>query len=135
MKMEKEVKNLSTIEWKIYNYLKERTEKDLWSNQKDVLEYLDWQGILISSRKLRTHIQNIRKCEIIQKVILTDYVKGYRIMSDEEQYQILLNRKIAILKSLKQFHRDKKRLQLNDQMKLNFDSKEREFIESLLKVD
>ena len=70
MKKEKEIKNLNDVEWKIYNYLKERTEKGLWSSQKDVLEYLDWQGILISSRRLRTHIQNIRKCEMIQKIVL-----------------------------------------------------------------
>lgn len=133
MNKEKTITNLSSVEWKIYNFLKDRTLENKWSSQQEVLDYLQTQNIKISARTLRTHIQNIRKCEIIQKVVLTSYKKGYRIMSDEEQYEILLNRKIAILKSLKQFHRDKKRLELNDQMKLTFDTKEREFIESLLK--
>lgn len=133
MKKEKTISNLSTVEWKIYNYLKERTLENKWSSQQSVIDYLKTQNIEIGKRKLREHIQNIRKCEIIQKIILTSYSYGYRIMSDEEQYQILLNRKISILNSLKQFYRDKKRLSLNDQMKLTFDTKEREFIESLLK--
>ena len=133
MNKEKTITNLSSVEWKIYNFLKDRTLENKWSSQQEVLDYLQTQNIKISAITLRTHIQNIIKCEIIQKVVLTSYKKGYRIMSDEEQYEILLNRKIAILKSLKQFHRDKKRLELDNQMKLTFDTKEREFIESLLK--
>lgn len=133
MEYEKTIKNLSAVEWKIYNYLKERTLEEKWTKQKEILEYLETKDIKINERTLRLHIQNIRKCEIIQKVILTDYSKGYKIMSEKNEFDILLNRKISLLKSLKQFYRDKKRLSLNNQMKLNFDTKEREFIESLLK--
>lgn len=133
MEYEKTIKNLSAVEWKIYNYLKERTLEEKWTKQKEILEYLETKDIKINERTLRLHIQNIRKCEIIQKVILTDYSKGYKIMSEKDEFDILLNRKISLLKSLKQFYRDKKRLSLNNQMKLNFDTKEREFIESLLK--
>lgn len=133
MEYEKTIKNLSAVEWKIYNYLKERTLEEKWTKQKEILEYLETKDIKINERNLRLHIQNIRKCEIIQKVILTDYSKGYKIMSEKDEFDILLNRKISLLKSLKQFYRDKKRLSLNNQMKLNFDTKEREFIESLLK--
>lgn len=133
MKKEKTIKNLSAVEWKIYNYLKERTLEEKWTKQKEIIEYLETKDIKINERTLRLHIQNIRKCEIIQKVILTDYSKGYKIMSEKDEFDILLNRKISLLKSLKQFYRDKKRLSLNNQMKLNFDTKEREFIESLLK--
>lgn len=132
--MEKTISNLSSVEWRIYNYLKERTQNNLWTSQQDLIDYLSNQNINIKKRTLRTYIQNIRKCEIIQKVILTSYTKGYRIMSDEEQYEILLNRKISILKSLKQFHKDRKRLELNGQCKITFDTQEREFIESLLEV-
>lgn len=133
MENNKTIKNLSAVEWKIYNYLKERTLEEKWTKQKEIIEYLETKDIKINERNLRLHIQNIRKCEIIQKVILTDYSKGYKIMSEKDEFDILLNRKISLLKSLKQFYRDKKRLSLNNQMKLNFDTKEREFIESLLK--
>lgn len=133
MEQMKEVKNLNILEWKIYNYLKKRTLENKWTSQDELIEYLNTQNYRIGKRALRNHIQNIRKCEIIQKVILTSYKYGYRIMSDEEQYEILLKRKISILKSLKQFHKDRKRLESNGQMKLTFDTQEREFIESLLK--
>lgn len=133
MEQMKEVKNLNVLEWKIYNYLKKRTLENKWTSQDELIEYLATENYQIKKRALRTHIQNIRKCEIIQKVILTSYKYGYRIMSDEEQYEILLKRKISILKSLKQFHKDRKRLESNGQMKLTFDTQEREFIESLLK--
>ena len=131
---EKTITKLSTVEWKIYNYLKERTQKGLWTSQQNLVEYLEnIESIKMNKRTLRKHIQNIRRCEIVQKVILTNYSKGYKIMNGEEQYEILLKRKVSILKSLKQFHKDRKRLELNGQMKLTFDTKEREFIESLLK--
>lgn len=133
MEQMKEVKNLNVLEWKIYNYLKKRTLENKWTSQDELIEYLANENYQIKKRALRNHIQNIRKCEIIQKVILTSYKYGYRIMSDEEQYEILLKRKISILKSLKQFHKDRKRLESNGQMKLTFDTQEREFIESLLK--
>lgn len=133
MEKEKDLTTLSKVEWKIYNYLKERTQQDLRTSQQQLIDWLETQGIKNTKRNLRRQIQNIRRCEIIQKVILTSYQKGYRIMSEKEQYDILIKRKISILKSLKQFHKDKKRLELNGQYKLTFDTKEREFIESLLK--
>ena len=133
MRKKKENKNLTTIEWKIYNYLKERTLEDKWTSQQELIEYLETQNVKIDKRTLRKYIQDIRKCEIIQKVILTSYTYGYRIMSDKEQYEILLKRKISILKSLKQFYKDNNRLELNGQCKIAFDTDEREFIESLLK--
>lgn len=131
--MEKDIKNLTKVEWKIYNFLKEQTLNDKWSSQQEIINFLEKQGIKICTRQLRKNIQNIRKCENITKIILTDYSKGYRIMSDEEEYKILLNRKICILKQLKQYWKDVRNLEKNGQMKITFDTKERNFIESLLK--
>ena len=132
--MEKKKKELTRVEWKIYNYLKERTQNDLWTNQQELIEYLETQKIKIGKRDLRRCIQNIRKSDVIQKIILTSYKNGYRIMSDENQLDILVKRKISILKSLKQYHKDISRLKLNNQMKLKLDTQEREIIESLLKM-
>lgn len=125
---------LTSAEWKIYNYLKERTQNGLWTNQQELIEYLEAQKIKVGKRELRRYIQNIRKSNTIQKIILTSYKKGYIIMSDENQVEILIKRKISILKSLKQYHRDIKRLKLNNQFKLKLDNQEREIIESLLKI-
>lgn len=133
MVKKKDLTTLSKVEWKIYIYLKDRTQEKLWTTQQELVDWLETQGFRINKRTLRRYIQNIRRCETIQKVILTSYAKGYRIMSVEEEFEILVKRKISILNSLKQFHKDKKRLELNGQYKLTFDTKEREFIESLLK--
>ena len=132
--MENKKKELTRVEWKIYNYLKERTQNDLWTNQQELIEYLETQKIKIGKRDLRRCIQNIRKSDVIQKIILTSYKNGYRIMSDENQVDILIKRKISILKSLKQYHKDISRLKLNNQLKLKLDTQEREIIESLLKM-
>lgn len=131
----KEYGTLDKEEWTIYNYLKERSENGLWTSQNELVEYLLTKDIKMQKRALRKHIQRIRRCELIQKVILTSYTYGYKIMSEKEQVIILERRKNSILKSLKQYHRDMKRLSLDNQMKLTFSSKEREFIESLLRID
>lgn len=132
--MNKDVTSLNKAEWKIYTYLKERTIEGKWTTQQEIMDYLNNEGINVTNKRtIRRYIQNIRRCEIIQKVILTSYSKGYIIMSEEQQFEILLKRKNAILKSLKQYYRDKKRLSLDNQTKLTFDTKERDFIESLLR--
>ena len=131
----KDYSMLGKEEWTIYNYLKERSEKGLWTSQNELIEYLTGKDIKMQKRALRKHIQRIRRCDIIQKVILTSYTYGYKIMSEKEQVIILERRKSSILKSLKQYHRDMKRLSLDNQMKLTFNTKEREFIESLLKTN
>lgn len=124
---------LTTTEWKIYNYLKERTLEDKWTTQQEIMDYLKEQKINISSKRtIRRYIQNIRNANVIQKIILTSYSKGYRIMSAEEEREILIQRKIAILKSLKQCNNDIRKFNMNGQMRIKTSKYERDFIESLL---
>lgn len=130
----KDNSTLSTIEWKIYNYLKERTLQDKWTSQNELVDYLENQGFHVDKRTIRRYISNIRKCEIIQKVILTSYTYGYRIMSEETEREILIERKISILKSLKQCNKDIKKYNLNNQMKITMSDYERDYIESLLHI-
>lgn len=125
---------MTKIQWMIYNYLKEKSEKDEWTSQDELVRYLAKNNYFIDKRSLRKNIQMIRQADVIQKVILTSYSQGYKIMNDESQIEILEKRKIAILKSLKQYWRDIKRLSLDNQTKLTFGSKEREYIEALLKT-
>ena len=133
--MIKTISALSKEEWRIYDYIKERTLKGLWTSQDELIYHLFENGIRMNKRTLRRHIQNIRRCDIIQKVVITSYTYGYKLMSEEDQFLILERRKNSILKSLKQYHRDVKRLSQDGQMKLTFNTKEREVIESLLKVE
>lgn len=125
---------MTKIQWMIYNYLKEKSEKDEWTSQDELVRYLAKNNCFIDKRSLRKNIQMIRQTDVIQKVILTSYSQGYKIMNDESQIEILEKRKIAILKSLKQYWRDIKRLSRDNQTKLTFGSKEREYIEALLKT-
>ncbi len=125
---------MTKIQWLIYEYLKEKSRVDEWTSQNELINYLSSKGYLIDKRSLRANIQAIRQSNIIQKVILTSYSSGYKIMNDESQIEILEKRKISILKSLKQYWRDINRLSLENQTKLTFGTKEREYIEALLKT-
>ena len=131
----KQNQELKSIEWKIYDYLKERTLQNKWTSQQDLIDYLASINFNICKRTLRKHIQNIRQNDKIQKIILTSYTHGYRIMSDEEQRDILIKRRINILKALKQSNKDIKKYNMNGQTKIAFGKKERDFIESLLKIE
>lgn len=123
-------------QWFIYNFIKERSKQELWSNQIDIQNHLkEKYDIDISQRTIRRCINSIRKNDLIQKIILTDYKKGYRIMSSAEEDIYLEKRKISILKMLSQYHKDFNRLKLNNQTRIKFSEKERDFIESILKIE
>ena len=123
-------------QWFIYNFIKERSKQELWSNQIDIQNHLkEKYDIDISQRTIRRCINIIRKNDLIQKIILTDYKKGYRNMSSTEEDIYLEKRKISILKMLSQYHKDFNRLKLNNQTRIKFSEKERDFIESILKIE
>lgn len=123
-------------QWFIYNFIKERSKQELWSNQIDIQNHLkEKYDIDISQRTIRRCINSIRKNDLIQKIILTDYKKGYRIMTSNEEDIYLEKRKISILKMLSQYHKDFNRLKLNNQTRIKFSEKERDFIESILKIE
>lgn len=129
------MQELNTTEWKIYNYLKERSKEDKWSSQNDISEYLKENNTNIGNRDIRRAINAIRKNETIQKIIITDYKKGYKIMTSEKEYHYLEKRKLAILKMLKQYWRDIEKLKLNNQTRIVFGIYERHFIETILQSD
>ena len=123
-------------QWFIYNFIKERSKQELWSNQIDIQNHLkEKYDIDISQRTIRRCINIIRKNDLIQKIILTDYKKGYRIMTSNEEDIYLEKRKISILKMLSQYHKDFNRLKLNNQTRIKFSEKERDFLESILKSE
>lgn len=126
---------MTTNEWKVYNFIKERSIKGIWTKQQDIKDYLlNEENIDVCKRQIRKYIKNIRKDDVIQKIILTDYSKGYRLMSNEEEIDYLKKRKISILKMLKQYYKDVNRLGHNNQTRLTFSNKEREFIESIINI-
>lgn len=128
---------MTNIQWKIYNYIKERSLEGKWTSQKEIRDYLINNNFAekIGLRTIRRNINEIRKDDTIQKIILTDYSKGYRLMSDEEEIDYLKKRKISILKMLKQYYKDVNRFNMNNQVKITFGKYEREYIESLINVE
>ena len=128
---------MTNIQWRIYDFIKERSLEGKWTSQKEIRDYLINNNFAekIGLRTIRRNINEIRKDDTIQKIILTDYSKGYRLMSDEEELDYLKKRKISILKMLKQYYKDVKRFNMNNQVKITFGKYEREYIESLINVE
>lgn len=128
---------MTNIQWKIYNYIKERSLEGKWTSQKEIRDYLINNNFAekIGLRTIRRNINEIRKDDTIQKIILTDYSKGYRLMTDEEELDYLKKRKISILKMLKQYYKDVNRFNMNNQFKIAFGKYEREYIESIINVE
>ena len=128
MRAKKNINQLSTTDWKVYNLIKERSEKGEWIFMREIAEELG-----ITKRTARQCVLNIRECETIQKIVISDYSKGYKLMSDEDSFDLLFKDKIRILKELKRYWKNVRRLSLNNQRKLTFDTKERDFFQSLIK--
>ena len=128
---------MTNIQWRIYDFIKERSLEGKWTSQKEIRDYLINNNFAekIGLRTIRRNINEIRKDDIIQKIILTDYSKGYRLMTDEEELDYLKKRKISILKMLKQYYKDVKRFNMNNQFKITFEKYEREYIESIINAE
>lgn len=121
-------KELTTKDYLVYNEIKRRSEKGEWTN----VEHL---ALMIScnKRKIRAIIQKIREDDSIQKIILTDYSKGYKLMSDEDEFEMLSKTKVKILKELKRYWKDVRRYNNNHQNKITFTKYERDYYESLIR--
>lgn len=128
---------MTNIQWRIYDFIKERSLEGKWTSQKEIRDYLINNGYAekIGLRAIRRNIHDIRQEDTIQKIILTDYSKGYRLMTDEEEIDYLKKRKISILKMLKQYYKDVNRFNMNNQVKITFGKYERDYIESLINVE
>ena len=128
---------MTNIQWRIYDFIKERSLEGKWTSQKEIRDYLINNNFAekIGLRTIRRNINEIRKDDTIQKIILTDYSKGYRLMTDEEELDYLKKRKISILKMLKQYYKDVNRFNMNNQFKIAFGKYEREYIESIINVE
>jgi len=127
--MEKREHKLTPREYCIYDEIKNRSLEKKWTS----VQYLaDMLGCC--KREVRRSIQRIRESSLIQKIILTDYQKGYRLMNDEDEFEMLMKTKIKILKELKRYWKDVERYNLNNQTKITFTKYERDFYESILNV-
>ena len=128
---------MTNIQCRIYDFIKERSLEGKWTSQKEIRDYLINNNFAekIGLRTIRKNVHDIRQEDTIQKIILTDYSKGYRLMTNEEEIDYLKKRKISILKMLKQYYKDVNRFNMNNQVKITFGKYERDYIESLINVE
>ena len=120
---------LTTNDYIIYNEIKTRSENGEWTNVQHLADLLN-----CGKREIRRHIQKIRESSKIQKIILTDYQRGYKLMNDEDEFEMLTKTKIKILKALKRYWKDVERFNNNNQRKITFSDSERAIYESLIEV-
>lgn len=114
----------------VLNIITERSKEGKWTSQKFIINSLD---VRISDRTLRATIQTIRADDNTDIVILTDYNKGYKLMSEEDNLRELTKRKISILKSLKLYYKDVKRFNAHNNYKLKLEENEIELMKTLIK--
>lgn len=127
--MESKVLNNGLRE-EVLNIITERSKEGKWTSQKFIINSLD---VRISDRTLRAIIQTIRADDNTDIVILTDYNKGYKLMSEEDNLRELTKRKISILKSLKLYYKDVKRFNAHNNYKLKLEENEIELMKTLIK--
>ena len=131
--MKVERTEMNSLEWAIYNFIKDRSEKGLWTTQVELNQHLNNNGYEIGMRNTRKHLLFIRKNEKIQKIILSHTKKGYKLLSDEEERTYIVSKLIEAVDRLKRAKKDLKKLELNGQCKITFGKYERNYIESVLK--
>ena len=124
----KVLNGMTTLDWNIYKFLKEKANNGEWVKMNELAQEFN-----ISPRQVRLSITAIRENETIQKIVVSDYSKGYKLMSQADSFELLLKDKTRALRELKRFWKNVTRLKLNNQMRLTFNTKERDFIESLIK--
>lgn len=118
---------LTTQDWEIYKVLKHNSREGKWTPS----DYLA-QRFNICNREVRRVIQKLKTDDKIQKIIISDYGKGYKLLSSKEEFVYLEKKKIEILSQFKRYYRDVKRYNLNNQKKITFGKYERDFVESIL---
>lgn len=124
------MKKLTTLDFLVYEEVKKRSINGEWTSVGHLAELFN-----CGKRTIRKSIQRIRENDMIQKIILTDYGKGYKLMSDNDEFDMLTKTKIKILKQLKRYWKDVDRYNKNHQNKITFTKHERDVFESLIRGD
>lgn len=130
MKQENEV-ILTPIHYRIYDYLVERSSNNLFTKQAEIQQHLSSLGYNICTRTIRKFIHDIRSSDKFNKILLSNYNKGYRFMTTSEEFDYLLRRKKSILRMLKQYWKDVERYGKDGQLKLAFTPYEKEMINAI----
>lgn len=123
------INELNANENKIIEILIDNSKDNKWVSNKELAEILN-----TDERTVRRYIKRIRNCDSFEKIILTNYKDGYKLMNSDEEHTWLEKRKANILKSLKICWKDIKRYNLNNQEKIAISEEEEKIYKSLMKA-
>lgn len=121
------LKELNSLDWKIYTELKNYVGKDNKISATELKEVFN----LGDTVEIRNSIARLKKSDIIKRVICADN-KGYYLASNEQEaVDYLKSDKQRYLKGLVANYSQVEKLSLNNQARLTFGNYERDFIISL----
>ncbi len=120
---------LTTLEWNVYNTLKDNTQNGKWTSMRDLAIMNN-----IPERTLRYVITTLKESDEIHKIIISDHKLGYKLLSSEEELEYLERKKVEILKKFKRYWKDVERYNRNNQTKITFGKYERDYFESICRV-
>ena len=128
---------LTTRQWKLYNFLKEQTD---WVKQEHISSSLpDLYGTdetpfhdTMARINITNDIRAIKKSDVIQKIVISSS-KGVKIANAEEFDEWFKRKAISLKKQMKLLYKQLKKAQLNNQTRIVYNS-ERDFIEAFKEV-
>ena len=99
---------LSTKDLEVYAIIERQSSEGKWVSMAELSFLTD-----INERAVRQCITNIREYEDNDKIII-GCSKGYKILSNEEEFTFLLSRKKRILNALNRYYKDVRRFNRNN---------------------
>lgn len=124
------MQNSTKTKTDIIAILKSESIKGHYIKQQEIIDRLDYE---LKPRMVRKYIHEIREDLENSLIILTDYTKGYKLMSEEDTIDVLTKRKKALLKSLKLYYKDVQRFKENNNFKITLEDDEVELMKTLMK--
>lgn len=135
------MKELNSRQFVLYQYLKFRSEKGLWTKRERILEdlseyyhYNPKKSLYYNeaAKHLTQDIKAINDSFLIQKIILSNAYRGIKIANEAEAAVYLEKEKIAILNKFKGYYNKLRKMKADGQLRLTFNY-ERDIIEAFIK--
>lgn len=131
---------MNTRQWETYNIIKERSLNGNWTSRNELYQWnanypkvKGFFGNSSTARMINEDIYEINESDVVQKIILSNSTKGYRLANENEMVDYFNKRKIEALSKLKHLNKLMKKAGLNNQTRITFTKDERDVIESLLR--
>jgi hypothetical protein len=130
---------LTTRQWKLYNFLKEQED---WVKQEHISSSLPEYSVTekdtpfhdtMARLNITNDIRAIKNSDVIQKIVISSS-KGVKIATQDD-FGIYFDHKLkALKKQMKLLYKQLKKAQLNNQTRIVYNS-ERDFIEAFKEAE